>query len=139
MYCKHCGKQLEEAAKFCPDCGAAQASEPAREPEILLDPAKEQRKDNMAGEVLKWGIMSLAFSVSGLLALLGWIFAGTAKRKVEEYEAAFGETTGRAHVGKILGKVGLGVGIGYTIFFTLYFLILIMVAILVAETNMEIM
>lgn len=139
MYCKHCGTQLGEASKFCPNCGAAQTSEPAHEPEILLDPSKEMRKDNLAGEVLKWGIMSLAFSSSGLLALLGWIFAGTAKKKVTAYESEFGETTGRARVGKILGKVGLGVGIGYTIFFTLYFLFLIMIAILVAETNMEIM
>ena len=136
MYCKNCGTQLEDTARFCPSCGAAQAETPTAEPEILPNPAREQRKDAKAGEVLKWGILSLAFSLSGLLSLLGWIFSGTARRLRREYEAEYGDATGRALVGKILGNVGLGVGIGYTIFFALYFLLF---AILMVETNMEIM
>ena len=26
MYCKHCGKQIDDDAKFCPECGGAVAS-----------------------------------------------------------------------------------------------------------------
>ena len=24
MFCKNCGKEIEDAVKFCPECGAAQ-------------------------------------------------------------------------------------------------------------------
>ena len=29
MFCKNCGKALEENAKFCPECGAATSDQPA--------------------------------------------------------------------------------------------------------------
>ena len=124
MYCKHCGTQLENDARFCQNCGASLAETPTAQPEILVDPAKEQKKDEAAGEVLKWGIIGLAFSLSCILSLLGWIFSAKARRLRRAYEAEYGEVTGRALVGKIRGNVGFGVGIGYTIFFTLYFLII---------------
>lgn len=139
MYCKNCGAQIELNDKFCPSCGTAQAETPTAEPEILPDPAKEQKKDEAAGEVLKWGIIGLAFSLSGILSLLGWIFSAKARKLRRAYESEYGEVTGRALVGKILGNVGFGVGIGYTIFFTLYFLILgIALAGLSAEIASEI-
>ena len=76
----------------------------------------------MAGNVLTWGILSLAFAVSGCLALLGFIFSFTARKKAREYARLCGELEGRARVGNILGWVGFGVGLGYTAFWVLYVL-----------------
>lgn len=34
MYCKHCGKEIEENAKFCTNCGAAQTDAAPQQPVI---------------------------------------------------------------------------------------------------------
>jgi hypothetical protein len=70
----------------------------------------------MAGQTLKWGILSLAFAASGCLSLLGFIFSFIAKSKALAYERTFGVPEGKARVGRILGKVGFGVGLGMTIY-----------------------
>lgn len=89
-----------------------------------------RRKDSLAGQVLTWGILSLAFAGSGCLALLGFIFSFTAKRKANEYLRTFGALEGRARVGHILGRVGFGVGLGMTIFWGVYVTIIVFVAML---------
>lgn len=112
MYCKHCGTDLEENVKFCPNCGAeqtAEAAEPVAEP--VLDNEFEEKKNAMAGSALVWGILGLVFSASSWLAILGIIFSGIAKRKVAEYVAFAGELEGRAKAGSILAKIGMIVGI----------------------------
>ena len=70
----------------------------------------------MGGQALTWGILSLAFSASGCLPLLGFIFSYIAKSKALAYEQTFGMLEGKARVGRILGKVGFGVGLGMTIY-----------------------
>ena len=112
MYCKHCGTDLEENVKFCPNCGAeqtAEAAEPVAEP--VLDNEFEEKKNAMAGSALVWGILGLVFSASSWLAILGIIFSGIAKKKVAEYVAFAGELEGRAKAGSILAKIGMIVGI----------------------------
>lgn len=153
MYCKHCGAQLNDNANFCPYCGQAQSTSPqqpqqpqkAQQPQPQFQPAQpqfqqpqqptytmandprwEEKKSQMAGECLKWGILSLAFVVSGCLALLGFIFSFTAKKKVAEYVQYFGQVEGRARVGRDLGKAGFIAGLAMTIFWVVYFFILIL-------------
>lgn len=112
MYCKHCGTDLEENVKFCPNCGAeqtARAAEPVAEP--IVDNEFEAKKDAMAGSALVWGILGLVFAASSWLAILGIIFSGIAKKKVAEYVAFAGELEGRAKAGSILAKIGMIVGI----------------------------
>ena len=112
MYCKHCGTDLEENVKFCPNCGAEQtagAAEPVAEP--IADNEFEAKKDAMAGSALVWGILGLVFAASSWLAILGIIFSGIAKKKVAEYVAFAGELEGRAKAGSILAKIGMIVGI----------------------------
>ena len=131
MYCKNCGAQLEAADKFCPSCGTLQeAEEKTVTPEVLLSPAAEAEKDEEAGKLLRKSITGAIFSSTGLLALVGWIISGKARRLVRSYKETYNELTGRALAAKIISGIGLGVGIGYTFFFTLYFGILIAVAIL---------
>ena len=82
----------------------------------------EAEKDALGGSILKFGIMSLAFAWSGILALLGLIFACIAKSKIKVYVAKFSETEGRATVGKILSTIGLILSIVFMGIFVFAFL-----------------
>ena len=130
MFCKNCGRQLDEGENVCPVCGTVNGGETATAPTVeygydAVNAANEQMKSEMSGQALKWGILSLAFSASGCLSLLGFIFSFIAKGKASSYETVFGEISGRANAGRILGKIGFGVGLGYSIFFALYFVAIV--------------
>ena len=43
--CPSCEKQIEKEAKFCPECGAKQEDEPAREVEVLEKEDKEEKEE----------------------------------------------------------------------------------------------
>ena len=121
MFCKNCGRQLDEGETLCPACGTVNATEATADKAVsyeysAVDTANQLLKDEMAGTALKWGIISLAFSASGCLSLLGFIFSFIAKSKALAYERTFGVLEGKARVGRILGKVGFGVGLGMTIY-----------------------
>jgi hypothetical protein len=116
MFCTKCGRELADTETYCPYCGQIFANLDGT-PYFVPDDAM---KDQMAGNVLTWGILSLAFSASGCLSLLGFIFSLTARKKAKEYTRLCGELEGRARVGNILGRIGFGVGIGYTAFWILY-------------------
>ena len=121
MFCKNCGRQLDENENVCPVCGTVNGGETATAPTLeygynAVNEANEQLKNEMASQSLKWGILSLAFSASGCLSLLGFIFSFIAKSKALAYEQTFGVLEGKARVGRILGKVGFGVGLGMTIY-----------------------
>ena len=123
MFCKNCGRQLDEGENICPACGTVNASETTATPNAGIEYAvddvtavNERLKDQMAGEALKWGIISLAFSASVCLSLLGFIFSFIAKGKALAYQNVFGAREGRAKAGRILGKIGFGVGLGMTIY-----------------------
>lgn len=128
MFCKNCGRQLGEGETLCPVCGTLNSGETAAAPTVEysfgeVNAANDQMKNGMAGQALTWGILSLAFSCSGCLSLLGFIFSFIAKSKALAYERTFGVLEGRAKVGRILGKVGFGVGLGMTIYFAVFFLL----------------
>ncbi len=121
MFCKNCGRQLDEGETLCPACGTVNATEATATESVsyeysAVDTANQLLKDEMAGQTLKWGILSLAFAASGCLSLLGFIFSFIAKSKALAYEQTFGVLEGKARVGRILGKVGFGVGLGMTIY-----------------------
>ena len=135
MFCTKCGRQLDEGENICPACGTVNASETTATPNAgieyavdAVDLANERLKDEMAGAALKWGIISLAFSASGCLSLLGFIFSFIAKGKALAYQNVFGVLEGRAKAGRILSKIGFGVGLGYSIFFAIYFVAIVALA-----------
>ena len=129
MFCTKCGRELDENESVCPVCGTVNGGETAAAASTLeygynaVNEANEQLKNEMASQSLKWGIISLAFSASGCLPLLGFIFSFIAKSKALAYEQTFGVLEGKARVGRILGKVGFGVGLGMTIYMALVFVI----------------
>ena len=73
MFCKNCGRQLDENENVCPVCGTVNGGETAATPTLeygydAVTEANEQLKNGMAGQALTWGILSLAFSASGCLS-----------------------------------------------------------------------
>ena len=133
MFCKNCGRQLDEGETLCPACGTMNTTETPAAPTVSYDlnateTVNERLKDEMAGEALKWGIISLAFAASGCLSLLGFIFSFIAKGKALAYQNVFGVLEGRAKAGRILSKIGFGVGLGYSIFFAIYFVAIVALA-----------
>ena len=123
MFCKNCGRQLDEGENLCPACGTMNATEtPAATAGIEYaanDTAavNERLKDEMAGQAFKWGLLSVIFSGTVCLSLLGFIFSFVAKSKALSYQTVFGELTGRAKAGRILSKIGFGLGLGMVIYF----------------------
>lgn len=138
MFCKNCGRQLDEGENLCPACGTMNATEtPAATAGIeyaVNDTAavNERLKDEMAGQAFKWGLLSLIFSSTFCLSFLGFIFSFVAKGKASSYETVFGAISGRANAGRILGRIGFGLGLGMTIFFALY--LVLIVAFVMLET-----
>ena len=131
MFCKNCGRQLDEGESYCPICGTVNSPEaPIAPGSPFYGEPDERVKSDMAGKTLTWGILSLAFGISGCLSLLGFIFSFTARKKAREYARLFGQLEGRARVGNILSWAGFGTGLGYSIFFTLYFAIIIFAMVL---------
>ena len=131
MFCKNCGRRLDEGESYCSICGTVNSPEAPIAPGTPFYGEPDERvKSDMAGKTLTWGILSVAFGVSGCLSLLGFIFSFTARKKAREYARLFGQPGGRARVGNILGWVGFGTGLGYSIFFTLYFAIILFAMVL---------
>ena len=154
MFCRFCGSQLKEDAKFCSICGntvktedtvsneAAMIKETANaapiadvqpvvsSSPILTQPAiSEAELSSKQGSVLTFGILALAVSAV-FINFLGIIFGAIAMNKAKEYTALTGKTPARVSVGKGLGKAGLITGIAMTAFWTLYigFIVLMTVA-----------
>ena len=96
MFCKHCGRQLDEGESYCPICGTVNSPEAPLNPDTpFYGEPDEKVKNDMAGKTLTWGILSVAFGVSGCLSLLGFIFSFTARKKTSGYELTlFTCTTG---------------------------------------------
>ena len=133
MFCKHCGNNLPEGASYCTTCGKKIAGEeftyaPADEnyayaPDNNFDfsanstdfsaaPAvKDEEKDAHGGKILTFAILALAFSLSFYLAFVGTVFFIIAKVQLGRYIAKYGETEGRASVGKALSIAALPVNI----------------------------
>lgn len=128
MFCKFCGNNLDDDAKFCTKCGklVGDSSEKYNEPNERYSAETEAVRNDLAGSILKFGIMGLAFGVcSFFLSFLGIIFSAIAKSKAKEYELAYGSTTGKATVGKNLATGGLIASIIFTAIVAFYFTLMI--------------
>ena len=117
MFCKNCGRQLDEGESYCPSCGAMTASEPSALYDASTEAAQDQLRNEMADDAFKWGIVSL---VCSLLGLLGFIFSFIARSKALAYRKTFGILEGRAKTGHILGRISFAIGLCYLAFLTLF-------------------
>ena len=144
MFCRYCGNELPEDANFCPNCGKINEMEGAAMPRTeTVDPMEgatkmtftdpfEKEKDKLSGSILTTAILSLAFSFTFLFSWVGLVFAIISRVKVSSYVEQFGETEGRASVGKGLGIGGLITSIVMSAIFLLYVVILVSVIVTTA-------
>ena len=117
MFCKYCGNDLNEGANFCTKCGkivshddipttsmTSHSSEAFDDVsyEVPQDPERSEK----GGSILKFGILGLAFGCSFYISLLGLIFSIIARVKVKRYIQEYGDTEGKATVGKHLSVAG---------------------------------
>ena len=143
MYCKHCGYQLPEDSNFCPNCGkiTEEVKKEEEKVEVIdctsVDPFLEEQRDELGGKILKFSILGLAFSF--FLPILGFIFTLIAKGKIRSYVNLFGETQGRASVGKGLSIGGLISSIVFFVFWTLYIILIIALALASSDFVIEFM
>ena len=125
MFCKYCGNQLSDDAKFCSKCGKiTDANETVVNPTdydfFSVEPITPQldymqgqamyEKDRKAGAILKFAILGLALTCTFYLSLLGVIFSMIARAKSRKYIRLYGETNGRATVGRHLSLAGVIAG-----------------------------
>ena len=161
MYCKYCGAELSQDAKFCRNCGkmvvdtidpfaenpnVVEYTDPFTD-EITLEPvdaAAEQAKSNLGKKILTNAIVGLALglatasifvgmwagfaeveeytgaTICALLALVVNVVAlcitGKARRGIKQYINLYGETNGKASVGKGLSIPANIVNIFLTVF-----------------------
>lgn len=66
MYCKYCGTELNNDAKFCPNCG-----KPVNE-ETSLNQTKAIQSSNEDSGSLGWGILGFFIPIVGLILYLVW-------------------------------------------------------------------
>ncbi|MBR2974268.1 MAG: zinc-ribbon domain-containing protein [Clostridia bacterium] len=123
MTCKYCGNQLTNQATFCPKCGKRVSCE-VQEEVCAADcgnplPIDNDKQDGQAGRILLFAIMGLAFGVTGILSVLGIVFSYLAKARIGSYVAQYGQTNGRASVGKGISIGGMIVSwVGAAVFTT---------------------
>ena len=117
MYCKYCGNELTDDAKYCSKCGKIVEKAEEREYDYFetandytvekqYSPVEEKQKSDLGRKILTYAILGLAFGCTWILSLVGVIFASKAKKKIKEYIALYGETEGPASVGKALNIPG---------------------------------
>ena len=118
MFCKYCGNDLNEGANFCTNCGKIVSHDDENTAntvstgsvefdDVSYEVQQDPERDEKGGSILKFSILGLAFGCSFYLSLLGLIFSIVARCKVKGYLAQYGETEGRATVGKHLSLVGI--------------------------------
>ena len=79
-YCTNCGKELEDNAAFCTECGAAQAAPrqeaPQQPAQNVQQPYQQQAPDQQAAPVdngsFGWAVLGFCFPIVGLILYLVW-------------------------------------------------------------------
>ena len=132
MFCKHCGSQIEDSAKFCHTCGKIVEREeyvasgnatpnyfetPA--PNYYNNPAPSNFNNGYnppvqkesGGGILTFAILGLAFGCTLILSFLGIIFSAISRGKANNYIVRYGKLDGPGIAGNGIGKAGLIVSI----------------------------
>ena len=91
--------------------------------EMELAPEVEAEKNSLGTNILVWGILALAFAETAIFSILGIIFGNVAKGKVKKYQEKFGDTDGKATVGKIFANISVPLSIGLMAFLFFYLFI----------------
>ncbi|MGN0453503.1 MAG: hypothetical protein ACI4GZ_06890 [Ruminococcus sp.] len=103
---------------------------PVQQPVYETQPAPQSADNSM--KTMIFGIIGLVLAESGIAGL---IFSILSLKEAKKYQANFGQLTGKAKVGKILGNIGLIVSIIMIAFWAIYILVVIIAAIAAAASS----
>ena len=119
MFCKYCGNELPNDAKFCARCGKVSAFIADNEEVQNADDAQTVQSEETAtaSETVKeekcgakgalvFSILALAFGITFFLSPIGLVFLIISKKKLNRYKAKYGITKGKALAAKIINIIG---------------------------------
>lgn len=88
----------------------------------ILTPAgnPKSKVDELANELMKWGIMASCFAFAWPVAFMGIVFGVKAKKLAKQFVELEGRTYNCAKVGDVCGKVGFIGGIVMTCLLVAY-------------------
>lgn len=70
MYCRHCGKEINEETRFCPACGAKQFEEAHQSTSSYDDPFTTTTTEEIADKPAKcWSVFALIGKILGIVAI----------------------------------------------------------------------
>lgn len=137
MFCKHCGKEIQQGAAFCPHCGglvenSAQSADPFDTPPASYNSAPSQSpapapKPATAPVPQKNTISTVGFVLSFLIPLAGLICSIIALKKADECGGA----------GKGLAIAGIVISVLYMVFSSIINMIIMPQLIEMWRTIME--
>ena len=153
MICKFCGNRIEDDAMFCSRCGKrVEETIDYFDESNFVNPKVEEEKSRIGGSILGCaiaGVVLLLVSCTGILVasevayfigydaflrcvfgllivnIVGWIFSATARGKARGYAERFGETNGKATVGKIMSIPALILNIIFAVLYTILIVVLL--------------
>ena len=126
MFCKYCGNELPDGTTFCPKCGSDDTPVTTEKSDteikndttfecVLETVPKDVTKDSLASKILAFAIIGLAFACSLYLSFVGVVFSLISRSKLKKYIKNYGDTEGKATVGKHLGLVAMIVSFALSI------------------------
>ncbi len=130
MFCRNCGAQVNDDAKFCNHCGSKveinEETNATPESQAASDPRTEQVEAEpivgphpSAVSVLIWGIVGLVCSIE--FGIVGMILSIIGKKKHTAYINSGAPMNSKVSIGGKLSKIGIIVGIVMAVFWVLYF------------------
>ena len=88
-------------------------------------PAADPAERIAAADVLRFGIMGIAFAASFILSPVGIILSAIGLGKSRRYAASYGSCTGKAKVGHGLSIGGLALGIVLTVLLIVWIILIV--------------
>ena len=123
-YCANCGSSMEDAAAFCPNCGAAaevipvDAAAPASN--TYTAPVQNSAAQDAASKTaMILAIVGCALGCLWFTSLIGIIISAIARGKVKA-ATAMGATGGKLKAANIISRIGLIVSIVMFILLIIY-------------------
>ncbi|MCQ2429969.1 MAG: zinc ribbon domain-containing protein [Clostridia bacterium] len=112
MFCPKCGAAVRSDDVFCSKCGVRLTDRQAASGTAFTDPAVDPTAPSLnATGLLVKGILSLAFALSGILAIVGLILSRSTAQDITEYYAMGGVPCGKVNTAKVLSSAAFPVGI----------------------------
>ncbi len=139
MYCKYCGNKLDNNATFCSTCGKRVADNVEFfEEQPIESPQQKELKSELGSKILGFGIAGIVLTFISLIVflvflelvffletdealvflffvilspILGLIFSSISRKTATTFKDSFGETEGKATVGKNIALPALIINI----------------------------